>query len=156
MRISLLAAGVIIAGGCVAGSDHAAGADKVDGTGTAPAVHPEEGFQLKIGESHRIAAENVDVEFLSVASDSRCGKGEVCIWEGDATVVVRLRIADRVSDELELHTAAKEPRHAQFAGYSIQLLALSPAPIAGRAIAPGDYLATLRLTRGAAPDSDYQ
>jgi hypothetical protein len=65
-------------------------------TGVAGSSEPKgvalgESFQLNVGESVQIEAEALQIGFEDVSGDSRCPKGEQCIWEGDATVRVWLQ-----------------------------------------------------------------
>ncbi|HNP34684.1 MAG TPA: hypothetical protein PKK10_02420 [Woeseiaceae bacterium] len=105
-------------------------------------------FQLVAGQSARLSNENIQIEFLEVASDSRCGKGEACISEGDAIVRISLRL-NSSSEAVELHTASKEPHSVNFSDYNIRLVRLDPAAISGRAISPADYIATFNVSLGA-------
>lgn len=135
-RIPLLATSLMLTLGCTASADNT-----VDAT---LAID----FQLRVNQSARVSSENIAVGFTAVTSDSRCGKGEVCIWEGDATVRIWLQVNGGEKEERELHTASREPNAASFGGYSIRLVALFPPPISGRAIGPNEYVANLRLNRG--------
>lgn len=107
-----------------------------------------EGFQLKVGESAQIEAEALQIGFEGVAGDSRCPKGEQCIWEGDATVRVWLQKASETKATHELHTAAKEPSEVSYLGYQVKLQRLDPYPISGKTIQQADYHATFEVTRG--------
>lgn len=133
---SILATGIFLATGCVTGADNASAAE-VD-------TH----FQLRIGQSASIAAANIAIGFAAVAADSRCGKGEVCVWEGDAIVRIWLQQPGGAIQEHELHTNSREPNSAIYAGYSIRLVNLSPLPVSGRSITPAEYVATLQVTQG--------
>ena len=114
-----------------------------------------ESFQLKVGESARIEAESLLLGFEGVSGDSRCPKGEQCIWEGDATVRVWLRKATETKERRELHTAPNEEGEPSSVGYEVKLIRLDPYPISGKTIEQGDYQATFEVTRGsssAAPE----
>ena len=108
----------------------------------------ERNFQLQVGQSAHIAEANLTVGFQGVSSDSRCGKGEACVWEGDAIVRIWVQQAGEAKQERELHTGSKMPSAADYAGYGVLLVSLSPAPISGRSIEPTQYVATLQVTRG--------
>ena len=90
----------------------------------------------------------LEIGFEAVTADSRCAKGETCVWEGDATVRVSLRHADRAKEERDLHTSPRTPDAADYAGWSIRLVTLDPFPVTGHTIPQADYVATLRVTRG--------
>ena len=49
-----------------------------------------EEFSLHIGESTKIAVENLGIKFIEVSEDSRCARDITCIWEGRVTAVVEL------------------------------------------------------------------
>jgi len=134
--LSLLIAITILASGCTATADNAIAATL------------GENFQLRVGQSALIESVNMEIGFLGVSSDSRCGKGEACIVEGDAIVRIWLRLDGGDKQERELHTGSKMPNAVDYANFSIGLVVLHPAAIAGRAIAPADYIATIRVARG--------
>ena len=80
-------------------------------------------------------------------ADSRCAKGETCIWEGSAAVRLASRALGRAG--VELHTSPGPGLSAAvYEGWSIRLVALEPFPVVGREIAPEEYVATLRVERG--------
>ena len=113
-----------------------------------------ESFELKAGDSAQIEAEALVIGFEGVSADSRCPKGEQCIWEGDATVRVWLRKASGAKETRELHTSSKEPGTLSYQGYGVGLVRLDPHPVSGKAIAQDDYRATLEVTRGSPADLD--
>lgn len=133
---SFLATGIFLATGCVAGADNTITAE----IGTE--------FQLRVGQSALVSAANIEVGFTAVAADSRCGKGEVCVWEGDATVELWLRSADGAKEEFELHTNTKSPNSVIYEGLSIRLIGLFPQPLSGQVPAAENYIAMFQVTRG--------
>ena len=52
------------------------------GGGEAIQVKLGEPFELRIGEKASVAGGEVTLTFLAVPQDSRCPKGEQCIWRG--------------------------------------------------------------------------
>ena len=133
---SLLTACMILASGCTANAD------------TAIEASLDKDFQLQIGQSALLAAENLEVGFQAVTSDSRCGKGETCIWEGNATARIWVRIDGGAKEESELHSSSRMLTAVDFANFSIGLVALNPPAIAGRDIEQTEYIATFRVVRG--------
>ena len=109
-----------------------------------------ESFRLRAGQSTLIAGEALTIGFEAVGADSRCAKGEACLWAGDAVIRIRLQQADAPGATLELHTASRQQRDVYFLDYRVQLLKLEPAPVSGRSISPTDYVATLVIMRGGA------
>ena len=142
--LTLLVSGAILSSGCTANSATAIG----------PAL--AEHFQLHVGQSVVIASEALQVEFEAVTADSRCGKGETCVWEGDAIVRLRVRRSGLPGEERELHTASSKANAAGVSGYRIRLVSLAPPRISGREIAAAEYVATFTATLGAADDGVIQ
>lgn len=144
MRHAVLALGVVLA----------SAVGRIGGSSEPDRVTLGDSFVLRIGESSRIEAEALQIGFEDVAADSRCPKGERCIWEGDATVRVWLQRDPQPKEVCELHTSSKSDGAASALSYEVRLLRLDPHPISGRTIARKDYRATFEVTRGssAAPD----
>lgn len=105
-----------------------------------------EEFTLRAGESATVGPDSLSVTFTKVTGDSRCPTNVVCVWAGDAGVLLLLSgLGD--TQPLELHTAAQVgPNRGSFHGYAVQLLEVSPAARAGQPIPPDDYAVTLRVT----------
>ncbi len=120
--------------------------------GEPPVVAAE--IRIGLGESAAIGDGALEIRFVEVASDSRCPKGETCIWEGDAIVRLALTSGGEAG-LLDLHTTARASREGEFAGWRIELIGLGPPPIAGNP-APAAYVATLRVARGAAREGALQ
>lgn len=119
--------------------------------GPAPAVPiaPGKGFSLKSGEFGQTADASLRVGFERVTADSRCPKGEQCVWAGDASARIWLQTGTGPREFHELHTATGDAQAASAAGQVVQLLRLDPYPLTGKTLAPGDYLLILML--GPAP-----
>lgn len=113
-----------------------------------------ERFSLRVGESALVESEALGLGFLGVPTDSRCPKGESCIWEGDATVRVWVQRASEARELRELHTSARGPAAASFEGWSIRLVALDPYPVTGRTVRQADYVATLQVTRESSAEEE--
>lgn len=103
-------------------------------------------FQLRVGQSARLADGRLRVRFASVEEDSRCPVGVDCVWAGNARIRVVLQPAGGRAATLELNTGA-EPRAASAAGYEISLKNLTPHPRAGAKIERRRYAATLVVSR---------
>lgn len=133
--VSWLAVGIAFIAGCA--------------SSFTPVVRPglEESFDLRVGQSAIVGPEALEVGFETVSADSRCAKGEICVWEGDAIVRIRLQQHGGSQESLELHTAAMGPRSANFLGYGVSLIALDPVPVSGRTIAPQEYVVTLKVRK---------
>jgi len=100
-----------------------------------------EQFQLKYGQTAIIPAAGLAVTFKDLGEDSRCPEGALCIWAGNARVVVRL-----ANEEVSLNTTL-EPREATSAGYKVQLLKVDPYPKLDVQHDPAEYVITLVVTK---------
>lgn len=146
-RICCVAASIMLAACCVRGDASPSRAPE-KATSTAQGL-PVADFtiQIGLGETARVADAAVEITFAEVLSDSRCPRGEACVWEGDAVILLHLRTG-AVASEAELHTAARGPGAAGIAGWHVELLDLQPTPVAGRSTPREAYIASLRVTRG--------
>ena len=111
----------------------------------APSVPLNERFTLAPGQSVEVDGASFRLEFLGVTGDSRCPADAVCIWGGDA--VVHVRALDPGRTDFELHTGDVSQGSAVHGQVQITLEELQPYPFSSRTIAPGDYRATLIVTR---------
>jgi len=143
VRFSLLATGLLLTVGCAASGDNEIEASL------------DRDFQLRVGQSALISPVNIEITFVTVTSDSRCGKGEVCIWEGDAIIRIQLQREGAETVERDLHTASREPGAVDFAGHTIRLVALFPPAVFGQVIAPKEYTAILHVVRGSSGEQNY-
>lgn len=129
---NLLFVGLLLGSGC-------------DSPSAATGVPLGRPFELAPAASTQV--NGLTLGFERVAEDSRCPIDALCVWEGDATVVLSLRGASSEPVSFELHTGGGRPREAGFAGYTVRLVSLLPAVRSDRAISPADYRATLIVTR---------
>lgn len=113
-----------------------------------------EALTLRVGETAQARDGGLRLGFNGVTADSRCPKGEQCVWAGDATARVWLQQGAGAKEAGELHTSAGAAQSARLLGYEVRLLRLDPYPITGKPIAQADYIATLLLSRSStdAPD----
>jgi hypothetical protein len=111
----------------------------------APTVPLNQQFTLAPGQSAAIENTSVTVEFMRVSGDSRCPADAFCVQGGDALVEVRVRNGSAA--EYELHTGDHSRAAATHAGFRIELVQLQPYPFSSRTIQPGEYRATLTVTR---------
>jgi hypothetical protein len=110
-------------------------------------------FKLPVGGSAQIEGTALQVGFDAVTSDSRCPKGEQCVWAGDAAVRVWLQDGAQPRLLLTLHLSTDPGPIGRALGHQVRLLRLEPDPVSGKPIAPAAYVATLTLTTGAAANA---
>ena len=110
--------------------------------------------EQKYGEEFRLPVDNrvlvsndALVTFVEVIGDSRCPKGAVCVWEGDALALFEVKRSGFSPKRFVLHTNDGMTRDTVIDGLSIELVALDPYPEEGRAQRPTEYVATMRLDR---------
>jgi hypothetical protein len=124
------------------------------GPGQPLPIEPGQDFSLRAGESAQARDTGLRVGFKGVTADSRCPKGERCVWAGDAIARVWLQLGSSPRETRELHTAAGAAQAAYALDHELRLLRLEPYPVTGKAIAKGDYVATLRLARGSGSEPE--
>lgn len=103
-------------------------------------------FKLKVGQEASLKGERLKVRFDSVAEDSRCPEGVVCVWAGNARVSLVLEQAGGARSTLELNTNV-EPKAAAAEGFEVRLTNLSPYPRADARLDPKQYVVTLVVGR---------
>ena len=110
-----------------------------------PTVPLSQRFPLEPGETAAVEGTSLRVQFLRVSGDSRCPADAICIQGGDA--IVHVRATDSTAADYELHTGGPPHAVVTSSGFRIELAELQPYPFSSRTIQPGDYRATLVVTR---------
>jgi hypothetical protein len=100
-------------------------------------------FSLRPGESAQTPDGSWRLGFEGVSADSRCPKGQQCVWAGDASARVWLRKTAGTKQTHELHTATGTTQAALPPDHALQLLRLDPAPVSGKALTQAGYVLTL-------------
>lgn len=100
-----------------------------------------EEFNLAYGQSVTLQNTNLRIKFKEVLEDSRCPLNAMCVWAGNARIVL-----DVNGTLFELNTNL-EPRAAFYAGYKITLIRLHPYPnVETMPIQPEEYSASLYVS----------
>ena len=106
--------------------------------------------QIVVGmaETADVQGASIRIRFQGVMGDSRCPGDATCIQGGDALVRIDVLPTGSAgpSATYDLHTGNLQPvKHGDL---TIALVQLSPYPFSSRGpISPGEYRATLRITR---------
>ena len=79
-------------------------------------------------------------------NDSRCAEGVICVWEGQATVLIRVAEDDQNLGEFELILRADDEGEVAVGEYAIRLVEVAPYPKEGVQTERTDYVATLVIT----------
>jgi hypothetical protein len=101
----------------------------------------EQEIQIRLGESITLENGALTIRFKSLAGDSRCPEGVVCVWQGNAEVIL-----DVSGNEISLNTAL-EPKEAVMGTYTIRLQDVFPYPKMDEAHAPEDYSIEIIVSR---------
>jgi hypothetical protein len=98
--------------------------------------------------------EGVTVNLVRVENESRCPSGVMCVWEGNAAVVITVRTPLSPNTSLAPLTVntSLEPRSVAVDGYRVALDSLKPYPVAGKSIEQKDYVAFLTVTKTSGSD----
>lgn len=104
-----------------------------------------ERFSLQAGTSEVIRGEPVRIEFERIIGDSRCAIDVVCIVAGEARGAFRVTVGRAAPVSFELSTDPRSP--AEFYGYRISLLGMTPLPRSNIRIDPRQYRAELVVSR---------
>ena len=111
---------------------------------TAVQVGTNRDFEISVGQEAHVQGTPIVVRFQSVSNDSRCPSDVQCVWAGNAVVGLVLSQGDGPSTEASLNTTL-DPQSTKFAGHTIKLVGLKPAPKSGKPISSGAYVATLAV-----------
>ena len=96
----------------------------------------------------QVSVSGLTATFIGVSSDSRCPINATCLAfsAGSATMQFDLS-ANRRAARYDLTLYGPDPRPTMHQGFAIEVLDLQPYPFAGRPTAPGDYRATVKISR---------
>lgn len=99
-------------------------------------------FSLRVGESVIISKQGITIKFKSVEDDSRCPMDAICIWAGNAEVVLELKYSGRREQTVRLNTNLY-PKNIKYSNLLIDLKDLTPYPKSDETINPDDYVVKL-------------
>ena len=112
-------------------------------------VHVGEEFSLKVGQELAIEGERLRVKFVGVEEDSRCPSDVTCIWAGNAKLLLEVVSGKKCPEKLRLNThgSAQGADEGKLGSLKVKLVKLDPYPRSNQRIAPGDYRATLVVSK---------
>jgi len=108
-------------------------------------------FELRLGQSARVGHTPLRVGVVAVTEDSRCPHGAQCVRAGGVTVQAWWQQGRGPRHPLVLSLPPPATANHPAAGRDrtpegpLRLLALSPEPVLGHAVAPSARVLTLRL-----------
>lgn len=108
-------------------------------------------FHLKVNQTAFLEIQDIKVKFLDVTEDSRCPADVICIWAGQATVLVNILKGDQDMGNLSLtDQLGNEALNTKiFDNFSIKLVKVEPYPISTQKIELKDYIATFIIIKKA-------
>ena len=113
-----------------------------------PMVHNEpsnDPVAIKVNQS--IKFDDLTIEFMQLAGDSRCPKGVQCAWAGNAQVVLLVsdsKTAQTVS--LNTHGGERYPKKANFGNKQLELISVKPYPATNIKIEPSQIQALIEVS----------
>lgn len=114
---------------------------------TGPTVSFNQQVTLAPNEVATVDGTSVRLQFVTVTGDSRCPADAFCIQGGDALVEVRASSGGNSTTTYQLHTGNSSLASATHDSVRFALVQLQPYPFSSRTISPGEYRATLEITR---------
>ena len=111
-------------------------------------------FTLSVGAAAIARDTALQIGFEAVTGDSRCPKGEQCVWAGAASVRIWVQQGTGAKQTRELRTAPGAAQAVRLQDHELRLVSLEPYPVSGKPIVPSSYVATFVLRRGGNTDPD--
>ena len=109
-------------------------------------VSVDQEFVLRPGQEVVVENTKIRIMFNSVPEDTRCPKDVQCVWAGNGKVNLALKKSKKKSISVIVNTGM-EPREAEYRGYRVMLIKLSPEPKSGEVIPASEYEVTLKVSR---------
>jgi hypothetical protein len=112
-----------------------------------PAYTSEQPFEARVGLGDEILVDGLfGIGFDDLTEDSRCPVDVVCVWQGNAAVVLGLTLGSGPTVPFTVNTGV-EPHSAVHGSYRVTLVGVLPAPYSTYPIDRNDYEAILRVER---------
>jgi hypothetical protein len=101
-------------------------------------------FILQPGQAADIQGMDLSIKFVEISADSRCPQNVQCIVAGDVTARVIIKFSGE-SKTLSIIQSGEQAK-TDFNGFELTT-SVSPYPVAGREISPGDYRMTFTVRK---------
>lgn len=102
-------------------------------------------YVLAPGDRLPLPDSNIVVTFHQVTQDSRCPADAICVWQGDAALLMSAAIGRGPAVPFTLHTDLA-PRDTTVAWFRIALSSLDPYPLSTDSIPATAYRATFLVS----------
>jgi hypothetical protein len=116
-------------------------------------IEPGQAFELKLGDTAELKGTNTRITFAFVSGDSRCPGDVVCVWQGEALILLSVNDPSAIGSQVEakIPGLVDTPYHRNPAidvdGFGIKLLRLNPYPLESDPIEKDEYRALLLIER---------
>jgi hypothetical protein len=98
-----------------------------------------EEFKLPVKQSALEPEEEILFTFKTVLSDSRCPTGVLCVWQGEAVILVNVKIGSVDYGDFKMSTYGN-PSTINVGKYYVKFINLDPYPVYGQSIDPDSYV----------------
>ena len=98
---------------------------------------------MGVGESASIDHTNLTLTFTGVTGDSRCPKDVVCVWAGEAIVVLEGQIGDEESSEVSFKVPPGGSSTNEFQDFKVTIMELEPQTVSTKRIEATEYVAKI-------------
>jgi len=98
---------------------------------------------MAAGATIAVKGTDVQVTFVGVGADSRCPTDVSCVWAGEVTVKLAVRIGSAAAVEREV----LERRSAVIEPYRLTVTSVRPEPVSSKKLAPSDYRITVIVVK---------
>lgn len=101
--------------------------------------------KIQVNKQKKFTKSKLIVKFVSLIEDSRCPEGTNCVWAGNAQIKIEVS-SGRAKKTYELNTNLGT-KGANFEGYMIELINLTPVPKENIRIDRNGYVAEFAVSR---------
>ena len=103
-------------------------------------------FTLPVGGTAIISGENLSLKFVEVTGDSRCAKGNECVWAGEAKCQMLITYSGSSSDVVFTQQGGGVTVQDFLTQYKASFT-VEPYPVAGKTIDKSDYKLVMTVTK---------
>jgi hypothetical protein len=96
---------------------------------------------VKVCQTVRLSNGELVFQFDSVLDDSRCPIGVECLWQGNASILLKF------PDHIDTLNTFYEQGQVEYGNYKVRMIDLLPWPIWQQPIDKNTYVARLKVTQ---------
>ena len=103
-------------------------------------------FELKLGQTASIEAEELKVKFVEVVGDSRCPTGATCVWEGEVSCTLEITYLDEMYTKTIVQSGLSSQYAVEiFEEYELEFT-VQPYPELDKEIKADEYRLLITIT----------